>query len=47
MVSPEPHAPAPRSIWRRMERRFVGFWMSVIVWFVERRLLKAEKKRLA
>lgn len=34
----------PRSIWRRIERRFVGFWMSVIVWFAERRLKKATKK---
>lgn len=32
-----------RSIWRRMERRFVGFWMSLILWFVERRLLRGKK----
>ena len=34
-----------RSIWRRIERRFVGFWMSLLVWFVERRVLKASKPR--
>jgi len=40
------HDAPRRSVWRRVERRFVGFWMSLIVWFVERRLLKAEKKRI-
>ena len=39
------HGVPHRSLWRRIERRFVGFWMSLMVWFVERRLLKAEKKR--
>jgi hypothetical protein len=33
-----------RSIWRRIERRFVGFWMSLIVWLVERRLLKSARR---
>jgi hypothetical protein len=33
-----------RSIWRRIERGFVGFWMSIVVWFAERKLKKATKK---
>ena len=41
---PAPSVDAPhRSLWRRIERRFVGFWMALIVWLVERRLLKAKK----
>jgi len=27
-----------------MERWFVGFWMSLIVWLVERRLLKSTRR---
>jgi hypothetical protein len=34
----------PRSIWRRIERRFVGLWMSALVWIAERKLKKATKK---
>ncbi|HSM01507.1 MAG TPA: hypothetical protein VK960_03560 [Acidimicrobiia bacterium] len=42
MSSEGPDVPR-RSIWRRIERRFVGFWMSLVLWFVERRLLKDEQ----
>ena len=33
-----------RSLWRRLERRFVGFWMSVLAWVAERKLKKATRK---
>jgi len=43
-MAPDPDPRPRRSIWRRLERRFVGLGMSVIVWFAERRLMKAAKR---
>lgn len=44
-MSTDSPARSRRSIWRRVERRFVGFWISLALWFVERRLLKGDRNR--
>lgn len=37
-------APRPRSLFRRMERRLVGFAMGFIAFFVEKAVLRAIRK---